>query len=154
DIRKITKEVYQLRPTSRTSASSIAMTLLRTQVDNGSADPQVTFHDIVKVELGIIGDSVPQKEAERYAEHLRAVRDDRYAIKDEIEDTGEFSLAIVDELGRSAMRSGGLPSAGFVIRASQLGVQDSAAHMRMGIGKVRRGVQRAQQTHRINDEDS
>src|SRR5262245_3423829 len=120
---KITNEVYQLHANSRSAASSIAITLLRTQITDGKSDPQVSFHDIVKSELGIVGDSIPQHEAERYAEHVRAVRDDRYAIKDEIEEAGEFSLAIVDDLGRPAIRSGGLPSAGFVLRASELGAK-------------------------------
>lgn len=112
--------------------ADVLLTLLR----NGQGvESPVTFRDVVKANMGLCGDSVPDKLARVFADQVDAVTEERARIKDLIEDLGEFSLTVVDSLGRPAIR-GGDPD-GFLIRQSLAGYADARAQLGMAAGKIK-----------------
>jgi hypothetical protein len=152
DFHRVTHDVYEMTDESISRAAVITILLLQEQLEQGITPITVTFHDIVQRRLGIVGDTIPEALAELYAENLKAVRDERHAIMETIEADGNFVLAVVDSIGRPAIRGGGKPAAAFVLRGSEAGARDSQAQIRMAIGKLRHVVDRERHIGRLSPE--
>lgn len=139
--------VWEMSRLSAREAANILMLLLQ----GDTPVEQVSFGEIVKHKMGLAGDMVPDSLARDYANQVDAVRQERLKIKEFVEETGDYRLAVIDEHGRSALR-GGDPCA-FALRGSVAGLLDTAAQWRMVAGNVRKVARDAQLTGLMSQQD-
>lgn len=137
EVHKRTRDVWEMSDDAISEAAAVTTELLR-RADYG---PALRFASIVKLKMGIEGNSIPDTMARAFADQLDAVTERRLDIKEAVEEQGEFLLALVDRHGRPAERSGGHVD-GFVVRSSEAGINGARAQFQMGIGKVKANFHR------------
>lgn len=144
DMEQKTQESYwDLSRKGVLEAAAILVDVVRTQPLS-----VVAFVDIVKVKMGLAGDTIPVPLARAFADQVDAVNTARLRIKEMAEETSDIQFRIVDAQNRPAIR-GGAPS-GFTTLFSEVGLEDEQAQTVMTVAKMRALLRRREQLGVIN----
>jgi hypothetical protein len=113
---------------------------------------EVKFTDIAAIRCDLqLNELIPIDKHDIFTQNVEIVRDNRYLIKDRIEERSTHRLVITGEEGQSARMNGRGAAAGFRLRASDAGIQDDRAQLKMALGSARMALRRSPELRKDPD---